>query len=166
MPDLNIFSDVQTFIFDVDGVMTNNQILLTEDGELLRSVNIRDGYAVRRAVQKGYKIFVISAGKSDGVVKRLQDLGIEQIYTAVRDKLSVYNTLVAEYQLDENKILYMGDDMPDLEVMIKTGLPVCPADAVPEIKAVSVYISPFSGGHGCVRDVIEKVLKLNGHWID
>lgn len=166
MPDLNIFRPITTFILDVDGVMTDNRILVTENGECLRNMNIRDGYAIRRAIWKDYRFFVITAGKSDGVVKRLQDLGVEHIYTQTREKIKVYESIISEFELDENAVLYMGDDIPDLEVMQRVGCPVCPADAIPEIKAVSAYISPMDGGDGCVRDVIEKVLKLNGHWID
>lgn len=166
MPDLNIFRPITTFILDVDGVMTDNRILVTENGECLRNMNIRDGYAIRRAIWKNYRFFVITAGKSDGVVKRLQDLGVEHIYTQTREKIKVYESIISEFELDENSVLYMGDDMPDLEVMQRVGCPVCPADAIPEIKAVSAYISPLDGGDGCVRDIIEKVLKLNGHWID
>lgn len=166
MPDLNIFRPITTFILDVDGVMTDNRILVTENGECLRNRNIRDGYAIRRAIWKDYRFFVITAGKSDGVVKRLQDLGVEHIYTQTREKIKVYESIISEFELDENAVLYMGDDMPDLEVMQRVGCPVCPADAIQEIKAVSAYISPMDGGDGCVRDVIEKVLKLNGHWID
>lgn len=166
MPDLNIFRPITTFILDVDGVMTDNRILVTENGECLRNMNIRDGYAIRRAIWKDYRFFVITAGKSDGVVKRLQDLGVEHIYTQTREKIKVYESIISEFELDENAVLYMGDDMPDLEVMQRVGCPVCPTDAIQEIKAVSAYISPMDGGDGCVRDVIEKVLKLNGHWID
>ncbi len=166
MPDLNIFRPITTFILDVDGVMTDNRILVTENGECLRNMNIRDGYAIRRAIWKDYRFFVITAGKSDGIVKRLQDLGVEHIYTQTREKIKVYESIISEFELDENSVLYMGDDMPDLEVMQRVGCPACPANAIPEIKAVSAYISPLDGGDGCVRDVIEKVLKLNGHWID
>ena len=124
MPDLNIFRPITTFILDVDGVMTDNRILVTENGECLRNMNIRDGYAIRRAIWKDYRFFVITAGKSDGVVKRLQDLGVEHIYTQTREKIKVYESIISEFELDENAVLYMGDDMPDLEVMQRVGCPV------------------------------------------
>ena len=166
MTDLSKFKNIKVFIFDVDGVLTNNEILITETGEFLRIMNLRDGYAMRKAVSKFYRIFVISAGSSQGIAKRLESLGVEKVYLGVQNKIDIYNAIHAEHNLNENETLYMGDDLPDYEPMIHVGLPCCPADAVPEIKAISIYISPLEGGKNCVRDVIEKVLKLNDHWID
>ncbi len=158
------FKDIKTIILDVDGVLTNNQLLITEQGHLLRSMNVKDGYAMRIAMEVGLKIAIITGGKSEGVVGRLKGLGIVDIYTNCRIKTDAFEELLLTYQLDKSQILYMGDDVPDLEVMQQVALPACPADACPEIKSICKYISPYKGGEGCVRDVIEKILKLNGRW--
>ena len=164
MNNLEIFGTIHTFIFDVDGVFTNSQVLVMQDGQLLRQMNIRDGYAVKRAVQEGYRVVIISGGKSEGVRIRLQNLGVPDVYIGIQDKLDTYEEVVHMYDLDEGGILYMGDDLPDYDVMRRVGLPTCPANAAYEIKAIAQYISPLDGGDGCVRDVIEKVLRLNGKW--
>ncbi|HMQ50159.1 MAG TPA: HAD-IIIA family hydrolase [Saprospiraceae bacterium] len=164
MNHLEQFASVKTFFFDVDGVLTNNQVLVTEEGHQLRSMNVRDGYAIRRAVDEGYRICIISGGSSEGVRSRLQKLGIEEIHLGVHDKIAVFESLVKKYDFDPAHILYMGDDLPDYKVMRRVGLPVCPADSAPEIFSIANYVSPYKGGEGCVRDVIEKVLRLNGHW--
>lgn len=161
---LGHFRDIHTFILDVDGVLTNNEVLITEKGELLRKMNIRDGYAMKLAIQKGYNICIITGGKSQGVVERLKALGISEIITGVQNKLGAYEIYLDTYDLKEEGILYMGDDLPDYEILKRVGLPTCPKDAAPEILALAKYISPYTGGKGCVRDVIEKVLVLNGHW--
>ncbi len=161
---LSRFKDIHTFIFDVDGVLTNGDLLITEKGELLRKMSVRDGYALRVAVEEGYRVFILTAGKSAGVVARLRDLGIRDIVYGVTNKLQAYEEFLDAYELDESGILYMGDDLPDFEVMRRVGLPTCPNDAVPEIREISHYISPLKGGEGCARDVIEKVMKLNGVW--
>ncbi len=164
MNQLASFKDIKTIILDVDGVLTNNQLLITEQGHLLRSMNVKDGYAMRIAMEVGLKIAIITGGKSEGVVKRLKGLGIVDIFTNCRIKTDAFEELLLTYQLDKSQILYMGDDVPDLEVMQEVALPACPADACPEIKNICKYISPYKGGEGCVRDVIEKILKLNGRW--
>jgi 3-deoxy-D-manno-octulosonate 8-phosphate phosphatase (KDO 8-P phosphatase) len=161
---LSRFKDIHTFIFDVDGVLTNGNVLVTEKGELLRSMSVRDGQAIRMAVEEGFRILVLTKGKSEGVILRLRDLGIQDIVSNLEKKLKAYEEFLDAYNLDEEGILYMGDDVPDFEVMRRVGLPTCPNDAVPEIKEICHYISPFKGGEGCVRDVIEKVMKLNGVW--
>jgi 3-deoxy-D-manno-octulosonate 8-phosphate phosphatase (KDO 8-P phosphatase) len=161
---LALFKPIGVFVFDVDGVMTDGTLQVLGNGELSRQMNIKDGYALQLAVKKGYRVAVISGGKSPGVVKRLQGLGITDIFTGVGGKSEVLDAYLAKYAIPPEKILYMGDDMPDLAAMKRVGLPACPADAVPEIKAICRYISFAVGGRGCVRDVIEKVLKLNGHW--
>jgi 3-deoxy-D-manno-octulosonate 8-phosphate phosphatase (KDO 8-P phosphatase) len=166
MNHLEKFRDIRTFIFDVDGVLTDGSLIVLENGSLLRQMNIRDGYAIRRAIETGYKVCIITGGKSLGVESRLSKLGVEDIFSGVQDKLPVYNTLLEKYQLDESLILYMGDDLPDYQVMRKVGFPCCPADAAPEIISLSRYVSPKPGGKGCVRDVIEKVLRLNYHWLE
>ena len=158
------FQEINTFIFDVDGVLTNGQLLVTESGELLRSMNAKDGYALRAALEQGYTVIIITGGGSQGVKKRLKGLGIEYIFDKVYNKLEQFNQIVSQLSLDTSKVLYMGDDLVDYQVMQTVGLPTCPKDAVPEIIEISQYVSPKSGGLGCVRDVIEKVLKLNSKW--
>jgi len=162
---LEQFRDIQTFIFDVDGVLTNSELIILENGRLLRKMNVRDGYALKRAVAAGYRVVIITGGKSSGVVSRLEGLGIKDIYKGVEDKLEVYEEYVEAYDIDPATILYMGDDLPDYEVMRRVGLPACPADAAVEIVQIAQYQSPIKGGAGCVRDVIEKVMKLHGNWV-
>lgn len=164
MNQLEQFKEIETFIFDVDGVLTDSQVLVMEDGKLLRKMNVRDGYAIKLAVTKGYNVCIITGGRSEGVKIRLQGLGVKDIYLGSSNKLEAYEDYIYAYELEEGKILYMGDDMPDEPVMRRVGLPACPANAAPEIISVARYISPAPGGEGCARDVIEKVLKLNGHW--
>ncbi len=161
---LEQFKEVKTFIFDVDGVLTNSQVLVTELGEQLRSMSIKDGFAIKKAVRAGYRVCIITGGSSEGVVKRLEGLEVEDIFWGVSDKIEVFLSYVRSNQLDTSTILYMGDDLPDYQVMRLVGLPTCPADAAQEIIEVSQYISPKNGGEGAVRDVIEKVLKLNNQW--
>lgn len=161
---LNRFRDIHTFIFDVDGVLTNSEVLITEKGELLRTMNVRDGYAIKTAIRKGFQVLIITGGKSQGVTDRLRDLGIKDIVTGVQNKLGAYEDFLDTYSLSEEGILYMGDDLPDYEVLKRVGLPTCPNDAAPEILELAQYISPYKGGQGCARDVIEKVLLLNGAW--
>jgi 3-deoxy-D-manno-octulosonate 8-phosphate phosphatase (KDO 8-P phosphatase) len=161
---LERFLPIRTFMLDVDGVLTNNEVLITEEGALLRTMHVRDGYAIQLALRQGYQVFVITGGKSRGVADRLRALGIQDIASNVRNKLGAYEEYLDVYGLEESRILYMGDDLPDYDVMRRVGLPVCPSDAAQEIMAICPYVSPLPGGKGCVRDVIEKVLKLNGHW--
>lgn len=129
-------------------------------------MNIKDGYAVQLAVKKGYIIGVISGGKSDMVHNRFTNLGVTDIYLGVQDKKEAFNDFVSKYQIDPSVVLYMGDDIPDYEVMKQVGMATCPADAAQEIKTISLYIAAAKGGSGCVREVIEQVLKLNNHWMD
>ena len=157
---------IKAFIFDVDGVLTDGIVHVTESGDQLRQFNIKDGYALQLAIKRGYKIAIISGGRSEGVRLRLMGLGITDIFLGIDSKVKVYNGFVSNHQLQAEDILYMGDDIPDLAVMKLVGLAVCPADAVEEIKAISTYISPRNGGKGCVRDVIEKVLKIQHKWED
>lgn len=165
MNQLEKFGEVDTLLFDVDGVMTDSSLHVLENGQLLRKMHTRDGYALKAAVRAGLRVCIVTGGKSEGVKIRLQNLGVTDIYVGIQDKLETYEEYVDIYELDEGKILYMGDDLPDLAVMRRVGFPVCPADAAPEIKKISQYVSPINGGHGCVRDVIERVLKLRGEWI-
>lgn len=161
---LEKFKLVKTFFFDVDGVFTNSQMLVTEDGELLRSVSTRDGYAIKKAAEAGFRIVIITGGSSQGIVKRFQGLGASEIFIGVKNKVEVFLEYVRTHRLDTGAILYMGDDIPDYQVMRLVGLPACPSDAVQEIIEIAQYVSPKQGGHGAVRDVVEKVLKLQGHW--
>ncbi|MFN8243484.1 MAG: HAD hydrolase family protein [Ferruginibacter sp.] len=158
------FQPITTFVFDVDGVLTDGSLLILNDGSWARTMNIKDGYALQLAVKKGYRVVVISGGSSEAVKERLHKLGITDVFMPATDKKQILAAYASRHGLRREQILFMGDDMPDYEVMQLAGLPCCPADAVPEIKQLSVYISPLEGGKGCVRDVIEKVLKLNNHW--
>ncbi len=159
-----LLSPIRTFVFDVDGVLTDGSLLVTEEGQLLRSMNIKDGYAMQLAIKKGYNIWVISGGTSEGVKIRLNKLGISEVYLAVKDKNEILNLLLSKYNISHSQLIYMGDDIPDYGVMLKARVPCCPADAVDEIKQICKYISPAKGGRGAARDIIEKVLKLNGDW--
>ncbi len=161
---LKKFRNIRTFLLDVDGVLTSGHILLDAQGNMLRSLSVRDGYAMRVAARRGYRIAIISGGTTPGGMNRFKELGLKDIHFGVQDKVAVYQQLVEKYQLDPETVLYLGDDLPDLEVMRSVGLPCCPRDAVDEIRDLSLYISPKAGGEGCVRDVIEKVLKLRGDW--
>ncbi len=155
---------IKAFVLDVDGVMTNGMLLVTESGEFLRQFNIKDGYALQLAVKRGFKIAVVSGARSNGVEHRLRSLGITDIYLGLDSKTAAYNEFIRKNGLLPEQVLFMGDDIPDLELMKKAGLAVCPADAVEEIKAVSHYISPKNGGDSCVRDILEKVLKIQNLW--
>jgi 3-deoxy-D-manno-octulosonate 8-phosphate phosphatase (KDO 8-P phosphatase) len=161
---LSLFKPVTTFVFDVDGVLTNGMLLVLNDGQMARQMNIKDGYALQLAVKKGYWVVIISGGTSEPVRERLTKLGVTEVHMQVTNKKELLQQYVLQQQLRWDEVLFMGDDIPDYQCMQLVGLPCCPADAVMEIKQVSRYISPANGGAGCVRDVIEKVLKLNGHW--
>lgn len=161
---LELFAPIRSFVFDVDGVLTNGSILATEDGHLLRSMNIKDGYALQLAVKKGYKVWVISGAKSEAVRSRLHKLGIMDVHIGIETKKELLQEIALAAKTSYEQVLYMGDDIPDYAAMQLCGLPCCPNDAVMEIRQISRYISPYKGGEGCVRDVIEKVLKLNGDW--
>lgn len=162
---LEKFHHIDTFILDVDGVLTNGELLIQPDGQLLRKMNVKDGYAIKHALNQGYKVAIISGGKPLGVEQRLRNLGVEDMFFNVHDKRSRYLQYVADNHLDHAGIIYMGDDIPDYELMRLVGIPTCPNDAATEIIEIAQYISPFGGGQGCVRDVIEKVLRLHGRWI-
>lgn len=161
---LELFKNITTFVFDVDGVLTNGTVLLLENGLQARQMHIRDGLALQMALKNGYRVIIISGGTSEPVIHRLQYLGIEELHLGLKDKLKFFEGIRERFNLQWREILYMGDDLPDVPVLQKAGLPCCPQDAVAEVKECVQYISPVNGGWGCVRDVIEKVLKLNGHW--
>ncbi len=157
--------NITTFIFDVDGVLTSGNIAVTTSGELLREMNVKDGYALKTAVEQGFNVCIISGGSNEGVRLRLRGLGITDIHLGVHDKTETMDEYLDEYSIKRENVLYMGDDIPDLYVMQEVGLPTCPQDAVPEVKGISKYISHKKGGNGCVRDVIEQVLKVQGKWV-
>ena len=154
---LEDFKNINTFVFDVDGVLTDGSVLLLENGLQARQMNIKDGLALQMAVKNGYKVVIVSGAASEPVINRFVYLGIEEIHLGVKDKLNFLENFVKQNGLDWTKILFMGDDLPDLLVLQKAGLPCCPADAAVEVKKISKYISPQKGGNGCVRDVREKV---------
>lgn len=158
-------NDITTFIFDVDGVLTDSSVQITSTGEMLRTMNIRDGYAMKAAVESGYHVCIISGGSNEGVKIRLQNLGITDIHLACPDKVANFKEYTATYNIKPEQILYMGDDIPDYHVMQLVGLPTCPQDASPEIKGISTYISHKEGGRGAVRDVIEQVMRVQGKWM-
>jgi 3-deoxy-D-manno-octulosonate 8-phosphate phosphatase (KDO 8-P phosphatase) len=164
MSVLEKFKAIKTFVFDVDGVLTDGTLLILNDGQMARTMNIKDGYALQLAVKKGYRVVIISGGTSDAVKDRLEKLGVKDCFLKIDNKKEKLMEYITAHQLNRDEILFMGDDIPDYIPMQLTGLPCCPADAVAEIKQVSLYISPLAGGKGCARDVIEKVLKLNNHW--
>lgn len=159
-----LFKSITTFVFDMDGVLTDATVLVLENGLQARRMSIKDGYALQLAVKKGYCLLVVSGATSLPVADRLNKLGITSIHMSVANKKSFIEKYMADHKLNAGEVLFMGDDIPDLAAMSVVGLPSCPADAVEEIKSISKYISPFTGGNGCVRDVIEQVLKLNDHW--
>jgi 3-deoxy-D-manno-octulosonate 8-phosphate phosphatase (KDO 8-P phosphatase) len=157
---------VKAFIFDVDGVLTDGSVTLMPDGEQVRIMNIKDGYALQLAVKNGYKIAIISGGKSEMVRKRLNGLGIADVYLGAHTKIDQYNEFIATYNIQPEEILYMGDDLPDYDVMKRVGVPTCPNDSAQEIKDISIYISGKKGGKGAVRDVIEQVMRVHDKWFD
>lgn len=159
-----ILPQIRCFVFDVDGVMTDGSLLIQPDGTMYRTMNIKDGYAMQLAIKKGYQIFVISGSTPEGVKKRLERLGLTEIHIGIKNKLAKLEELMSKYKIDFSSLLYMGDDMPDLEVLKKCVLRTCPNDAVYQIKNECQYVSNYDGGMGCVRDIIEQVLQLNGHW--
>jgi 3-deoxy-D-manno-octulosonate 8-phosphate phosphatase (KDO 8-P phosphatase) len=161
---LALFKNITTFIFDIDGVLTDGSVLVLENGIQARRMSIRDGFALQLAVKTGYRVLAVSGSRTSPVAERLHQLGITDVNFSVLDKHVFIKTYLAEKHLNPAEVLYMGDDLPDLPVMELVGLRTCPHDAAPELKIAVHYISPFNGGYGCARDVIEKVLKLNDRW--
>jgi 3-deoxy-D-manno-octulosonate 8-phosphate phosphatase (KDO 8-P phosphatase) len=160
----NKLTEITTFVLDVDGVMTNGDVLVTDEGSMLRTFNIKDGFAMQLAVKLGYRICVITGGNSAGVMKRLQGLGIKDIYTQVHEKRPVFLKYMADNNLSSASIAYMGDDIPDYLLLKEAGLKCCPSDASHDIQSICDFISAYPGGGGCVRDLIEKVLRAQGKW--
>lgn len=156
---------VKAIIFDLDGVLSAETISLGTDGTPLRTVNIKDGYAIQLAIKLGLHIAIITGCKIESVRLRYEGLGMKDIYLGAAVKIVTYEEFLSKYELKDEEVMYMGDDIPDLEVMRRVGCPVCPKDACAEIKAVAVYVSDFKGGYGCGRDVIEQTLKAQDKWL-
>lgn len=164
MIDYNLRS-IRAIIFDVDGVLSAETITMDAEGHPLRTVNIKDGYTLQLAVRCGLMVAVLTGGTSEAVRRRYAGLGLTDIFMGCGRKIETYRRYVRERGLDDGEVMYMGDDIPDLEVMRRVGCPVCPKDACPDIKAVSRYVSPLRGGYGCARDVLEQVLRAKGLWL-
>ncbi len=157
---------VKAFIFDVDGVFASSKVLLHPSGDLMRTMNIKDGYALFYLMKIGYPVAIITGGNSESVRQRFLRLGLKDIYLSSSNKMVDFESFISKYKLKPEHVLYMGDDLPDYSVMKRVGFPTCPNDAVEEIKSICRYISHINGGEGCVRDVIEQVLRLHGKWLD
>lgn len=153
-------------IFDYDGVLTDGTVLTTANGDQLRTGYVKDGYALHYAIKKGYNIAIISGGMSDSINKRLETLALSDVFIGVSNKIDTFNNYLKSKNVRTEQVLYMGDDIPDYKVMQLAGVAVCPADAAEEIKSISKYISLLKGGHGCVRDVVEQVLRVQGKWMN
>ena len=162
---LSKLKDIKYFIFDVDGVFTDGGLLVTENGELLRRMNAKDGFALRHAVDTGYEVIIITGGNSKGVKSRFEALGLTEVHIAVKDKLALLQKLEQEGKVDPTKSLYMGDDVPDIDIMKKIAFRCCPNDAIPEIKEISHLITTKKGGEGCVREVVEATLRVQDNWL-
>jgi 3-deoxy-D-manno-octulosonate 8-phosphate phosphatase (KDO 8-P phosphatase) len=161
-----LLRNITTFIFDYDGVLSDGTILVLESGEHARVGYVKDGYAIQLALKKGYRVAVMSGAVSESMAWRCRAIGIKEVYFGLKDKFEMFGKYLKENNLNASEVLFMGDDIPDYHVMTGAGVAVCPADAAEEIKAISVYISQFAGGKGCVRDIIEQVLKVQGKWMD
>ena len=157
--------DITTFILDVDGVMTNGKIIYSHDGKIDRQFYAKDGYAIKYAISKGYRIAIISGGMQENVRTRLNSLGVEDVFLKAFNKIEVYQKFIEEKKIDPKNILYMGDDNPDLDVLKVVGISSCPNDASVDVKSICDYISHKDGGMGCVRDVIEQVMRIHKKWI-
>lgn len=156
---------IKALAFDVDGVLSMLNVVMQPDGMPQRTINIRDGYALQLAVKSGLKVAIITGAKVESVRKRYQVLGIQDVYLACSRKIDTYQQLLDKYGLKDEEVMYMGDDIPDYEVLQLCGLPCCPADAAQEIKEICTYVSPLCGGYGCARDVIEQILAAQGKWM-
>jgi len=155
---------IKTILFDIDGVVTDGKIFVLENGEAIRNVNSKDGYALHLAVQKGYRLGVISGGNNVGLKQLFIRTGINDVFINAHDKEAVYEEYIKTHGLKEEEILFVGDDLPDHGIMKRVGLAVCPNDAAIEIKEICQYISPKNGGDGCMRDIIEQVMRVQGAW--
>ncbi|MFL2577112.1 MAG: KdsC family phosphatase [Flavobacteriaceae bacterium] len=159
-----LLNNITTFIFDVDGVMTDGKVLVTSEGDMYRAMDTRDGFALKYALTKGYKIGIISGGTNQGVKKRLELLGVNKVYLAAHEKGPAFNDFMKTYDLVPEEVLYMGDDVPDIPIMKKVGLATCPQDAVTDVKSIADYVSHKKGGYGCVREIIEQVMRVQQKW--
>jgi len=155
---------IKTIMFDIDGVITDGRVFVMESGEVLRNLNSKDGYALHLAAQKGYRMCVISGGNNIGIKQLLSRTGIPDVFINCHDKLAKYEEYIHEHSLKEEEIMFVGDDLPDHGIMSRVGLAACPNDAAVEIKEISQYVSPKNGGEGCVRDVLEQVMRVQGNW--
>lgn len=160
-----LLKNINTFIFDYDGVLTDGTVLTTDNGDQLRTGYVRDGYAIHHALKRGYNVAIISGGTSASIIKRCVTLGMSDLFIAVSNKTGTFNEYLASKGVSPAQVVYMGDDIPDYQVMQLAGLPACPSDAAEEIRSIAKYISPYKGGHGCVRDIIEQVLKIHNNWM-
>jgi 3-deoxy-D-manno-octulosonate 8-phosphate phosphatase (KDO 8-P phosphatase) len=160
-----LLKHITAFVFDYDGTLTDGTVILLDEGEPLRTANVRDGYAIQLAIKKGYFMAIISGGRSKSMINRFSMLKVTHVYLGVEHKLDTLKSFMEANGLKPENVLYLGDDIPDYHAMKYCGVAACPADAAEEIKAISHYISHFNGGEGCGRDVIEQVLKVQGHWM-
>lgn len=161
---LTAFKKITTFVFDIDGVLTDGTVLVLPNGVQARRMHIKDGFALQMALKNGYRVKIISGGNSPEVLDRLNKLGVSDVHMSVLDKGTLLQEWMKAENLKKESVLYMGDDLPDLPALGVVGLPACPADAADEVKKAAIYISPLKGGEACVREVIEKVLRMNGQW--
>ncbi|MCD6090280.1 MAG: HAD-IIIA family hydrolase [Bacteroidales bacterium] len=157
---------INTFIFDYDGVLTDGIVYPSADGEMMRTANVKDGYALQLAVKKGYNVAIISGAKSQSMTQRLKALNIQDVHLGVKNKMEVFHKYMKKKNLTNEQVLYMGDDIPDYHIMQEVGVATCPEDAVEEIKSISDYISHKAGGKGAVRDIVQQVMKVQGKWMD
>jgi len=159
-----LLKNVSAFVFDVDGVMTNGQIMITTEGEMYREMNTRDGFAIKCALERDFKIAIISGGTNEGVRKRLETLGVDKVYLGIHKKDIAFDDFLKTYNIDPEEVLCMGDDLPDLSVLEKVGVATCPQDAVSDVKKIVDYVSHKKGGDGCVREIIEQVMRVQNKW--
>lgn len=160
-----LLNKITTFVFDVDGVLTNGKILVTNEGEMYREMNTRDGFALKYALLKGFNIGIISGGTNQGVKKRLENLGVNKVYLGIHEKDIALDDFINTYNINPDEVLYMGDDVPDMPVMEKVGVATCPQDAVPDVKRIADYVSHKNGGDGCVREIVEQVMRVQNKWM-
>lgn len=158
-------SKIRSIIFDVDGVLSKQTIPMSADGQPMRTINIKDGYAIQLAQKCGLRIVILTGGKTEAIRLRYAALGVEDIYMGCAVKIKTYDEFLEKYDLKDEEIIYVGDDIPDYEVMRRCGCPCCPADACPDVKEISSYISAVNGGEGCGRDIVEQVLRAQGKWL-
>ena len=156
---------ITTFVLDVDGVLTNGKVILEASGEMTRTMSTRDGYIIQRALKKGYNVCIITLGNSKMVENRMNYLGVNDVFSSVENKLETLNSYCSSKNITLENVLYMGDDIPDIDCIKSVSIGTCPSDAVPEIREIADYISHVNGGDGCVRDVMEQVLKINNDWV-